>query len=233
MTFRTLAAPVALVALLASLWGCAGKTTSSTPVAQNPLAAGNAAFEQKDYARACQELSRAGGDAATQTSAGTACARDGEAKALRAYSAALSADPRYAPAMEGLGLTAFATGDLSRARDMLEAAAKAGGKDPRAALVLGQVYLLTGQCSPALAAFQEALRRDPTQTATKARLDMAKLLCGAARNNQAASNPAVSHAAPGLSGTPAGGMPDAAPAPGTKAATKGKPVTKTIDLNDI
>jgi tetratricopeptide (TPR) repeat protein len=233
MTFRTLAAPVALVALLASLWGCAGKTAPSEPVEQNPLAAGNAAFDQKDYARACQELSRAGGGAATQAKAGTACARDGEAKANRAFTAALSADPRYAPALEGLGLAAYAAGDLSRARDLLEASAKAGGTDPQAALVLGQVYLLTGQCSPALAAFQEAARRDPTQAGAKARLDVAKLLCGASRGGQSSAGPAASHAAPGLSGVPAGPTPGTAPAPGAKETPKGKPAARTIDLNDI
>jgi len=233
MTFRTLAAPVALVALLTSLWGCAGKTAPTEPVDQNPLAAGNAAFEQKDYARACQELSRAGGGAATQAKAGTACARDGEAKANRAFTAALSADPRYAPALEGLGLTAFAAGDLSRARDMLESAAKAGGTDPRAALALGQVYLLTGQCSPALAAFQEALRRDPTQAGAKARLDVAKLLCGASRGGQARAGSTAEHAAPGLSGAPAGATTVTPPAAGAKDAPKGKPAARTIDLNDI
>jgi tetratricopeptide (TPR) repeat protein len=233
MTFRTLAAPVALAALLASLWGCAGKTTSSEPVAPNPLAAGQAAFEQKDYAQACRELLRAGGGAETQAKAGTGGAGAGRAKAQQAFTAALAADPRYAPALEGLGLTAFAAGDLARARDMLEAGAKAGGKNPQAALVLGQVYLLTGQCSPAGAAFQEALRRDPTLTAAKARLDMARLLCGASRGSQGGASPAASHAAPGLSAPAPSGLSGATPAAGAKEAPKGKPAGKTIDLNDI
>lgn len=59
MTFRSLAAPVALAALLASLWGCAGKSTSTELTGQDALATGNAAFAQNDYSRACQDRSDA------------------------------------------------------------------------------------------------------------------------------------------------------------------------------
>lgn len=235
MNLRPLAAPAALAVLL-SLWGCAGPFATSKPAAEDPLAAGNAAFDQKDYARACQELSKAGGGAETQYRAGLACARDGEAKAERAYKAALAADARYAAAMEALGLAAYASGDLSRAGTMLEAAAKAGGKDPRAALALGEVYLLSGRCEPALTAFQEALRRDPGYGPAQARLGAVRGLCGARKAGAPAASaaPASSgHTAPsGLSGT-SGGLSGSAPASGAKEAPKGKPATKTIDLNDI
>jgi tetratricopeptide (TPR) repeat protein len=234
MNARLLAAPAALAVLL-SLWGCANPFATSKPAAQDPLAAGNAAFEQKDYARACQELPQAGGNAETLYRAGFSCARDGEAKADRAYKAALAADARYAAALEALGLTAYAAGDLSRAGEMLEAGAKAGGKNPRAALVLGETYLLSGRCEPALAAFQEALRRDPGFVAAKARLEVAKSLCGG-RKGAISGGGAAPAAVSGHSGASApassGGLSGTAPAAGAKDAPKGKPA-KTIDLNDI
>jgi tetratricopeptide (TPR) repeat protein len=235
MTLRTLAAPAALAVLL-SLWGCAGTFGTSKPAGQDSLAAGNAAFEQKDYARACQELSKAGGGAETLYRTGYACARDGEAKADRAYKAALAADAQYAAAMEALGLAAFAEGDLGRAGDLLEASAKAGGTSSQAALVLGETYLLSGRCEPALAAFQEALRREPGFVTAKARFDVARGLCGPRRGAQgsgAAPSGAAGHGGgSGLSGT-SGGMSGATPAAGAKEAPKGKPASKTIDLNDI
>lgn len=227
MNLRPLAAPAALAVLL-SLWGCAGSFSTSKPAAEDPLAAGNAAFAQNDFARACQELSKAGGSAETQYRAGLACARDGQAKAERAYKAALAADAHYAAAMEALGLAAYASGDLAQAGAMLEAGAKAGGKDPRASQTLGEIYLLSGRCEPALAAFHEALRRDPGYGPAKARLAAIKGFCAprkATSQPSAASAPA-GHATPtGLSG--------AAPSAGAKETPKAKPATKTIDLNDI
>jgi len=236
MTFRSLAVPAALAALLASLWGCAGKSISTEPTAQDPLAAGNAAFAQKDYAKACQELSRAGGGAETQYKAGFSCARDGEAKAERAYKAALTADPKYAAALEGLGLSAFAASDLNQAKQLLEAGAKAGGKDAKAALALAQTSLLLGQCGPALAAFQEASRRDPGLLAARTGLEAARQLCGARKTAGAAPTASPTHAgSSSVSGTTgsSGGLSGSVPAAGTKEAPKGKPATKTIDLNDI
>jgi len=109
MSLRSFAAPVALAALIACLPGCgAMKFVSSEPADQGSLAAGNAAFDQKDYARACQDLSKAGtgAGAETLTKAGVACAKAGQDKAETSFKAALSANPAYAPAMEGLGQTA-------------------------------------------------------------------------------------------------------------------------------
>ena len=76
-------------------------------------ASGNAAYDQKDYARACQDLSKAGPAAGPEVlqRAGTACARDGLDKADRAFKAALAANANAAPALEGAGMTAFAVGD--------------------------------------------------------------------------------------------------------------------------
>ena len=232
MTLRNLAAPVILAALLASLQGCgAMKISSSEPGPADLVASGNAAYDQKDYARACQDLSKAGPEAGPDVlqRAGTACARDGLDKADRAFKAALAANANAAPALEGAGMTAFAVGDVSRARDMLEAAAKAGGKDPKAALILGEAYLLTGQCDKALAAYQEALRRDPASP-VKTLLEGARIVCGTRKQPAA---PAVSNGsgASGYSGSslPAGASQPAAP----KEPAKGKPAQKTIDLNDI
>lgn len=234
MTFRSLAAPAALAALLLSLWGCAGKSVSGEPAGQDALTAGNAAFAQKDYATACRQLNAADGGAETRYKAGLACARDGQAKAERAYKAALTADPAYAAAMEQLGLAAFAASDLGQARDMLQAAAKAGGADPRAAMTLGESYLLLGNCRLAISAFQEALRRDPGLLTARARLDAARLLCGARKASSpapAASQTPTRPAVPSVSG---GSGPSAvAPTAGAKSAPKGEGVVKTIDLNDI
>lgn len=235
MTLRTLAAPAALAVLL-SLWGCAGLSgTSKQPTEQDPLAAGNAAFEQKDYARACQQLSQAGGGGAeTLYRTGFACAQDGKAKAERAYKAALATDPKYAAALEALGLEAYAAGDLAQAGSLLETAAKVGGKNPRAALALGEIYLLSGRCEPAQASFQEAARRDPGLVAAKARLTVMKAFCGARKSVPHSASPAVSSGSAAGHATPAsGGLSGAAPVAGTKESPKAKPASKTIDLNDI
>jgi len=236
MTLRTLAAPVILAALLASLPGCgAMKLSPSEPAQQDLVAAGNAAYDQKDFAKACQELSKAGAGAGVETlhRAGVACARDGQDKADRAFTAALAANGGYAPALEGAGLTAFAAGDLSRARDMLEAAAKAGGKDPRAALTLGEAYLLSGQCDKALAAYQEALRRDGASPA-KALLDGARIVCGARKASPSPAAGPASSGSPGAAGYSGSRLPSGAAQPAApKEPAKGKPVQKTIDLNDI
>ena len=237
MSLRNLAAPVALAALLACLPGCGSMKFSSSdePAGKDAVAAGNAAFDQKDYARACRELSQAGAGAGaeTLTRAGIACSKDGQDKAEQAFRAALAANPAYAPAMEGMGLTALAGGDATRARDLLDAAAKAGGRDARAAVALGDALLVTGQCDKAQAAYQEALRREAGSPQAKARLDAARMLCGSKKT-----------AAPAASSTPAGGgytgstLPSgtsqpAAPASSKEPAKPAKPATKTIDLNDI
>lgn len=231
MTFRSFAAPVAVAALVTGLWGCSWKSAPTQPTGQDLLTAGNAALSQKDYDKACEELSKAGGGAESQYQAGVACGRAGQAKAERAFKAALAADPKYAAAMEGLGLKAFADGDLGTAREMLEAGARAGGKDPQAALTLGQTYLLAGMCQPAVAAFQEALRRDPSLVAARARLDAAKILCGAGKASVAAP---THHSVSAPSGN-AASTPSAAPniPSREKESPKAKTPTKTIDLNDI
>ena len=111
MTFRRLAAPVSLAVLLVGLYGCgAMKFTSSEPAAGDSLTAGNAAYDRKDYATACRELSKVGTGAGAETlaRAGDACVRDGREKAERAFTTALSANAGYAPAMEGLGLLSLA-----------------------------------------------------------------------------------------------------------------------------
>jgi len=237
MSLRTLAAPVALAALLACLPGCgAMKFSSSEPAGQDAVAAGNAAFERKDYAQACRELSKAGSSAGAEvlTRAGVACAKDGQDKAEISFKSALSANPSYAPAMEGMGRTALSLGDAARARDMLEAAQKAGGKDANAALALGDALLLTGQCDKAQAAYHEALRRDGGLTLAKSRLDAARLVCGA-KKGAAAASPAASTSSPGYTGStlPSGAAQPAAPAGAKESGKPAKPVTKTIDLNDI
>jgi tetratricopeptide (TPR) repeat protein len=236
MTFRTLAAPVALAALLLGLTGCgAMKMTSSEPADQDALTAGNAAYEQKDYAKACQALSKAGTAIGAEAlyRAGDACFRDGQAKAERSFKAALSANAAYAPAMEGLGLTTLAGGDISRARDQLEAAAKAGGKDPRAAMALGDAYLLSGQCDKALAAYQEALRRDPGLSPAKNRLESGRLVCTAKRGPTPAAAAGTTGAA-GAAGATGSSAPASSSQPaGPKEPAKTKAAPKTIDLNDI
>jgi tetratricopeptide (TPR) repeat protein len=234
MKFRTVAGPVALALVLAGLPGCGiMKFSSSEPSGKDGVAAGNAAYDKKDYATACRELSKAGAAAGaeTLTRAGTACARDGEMKARQAFTTALSANAGFAPAMEGLGLEAFAAGDVLRARDMLEAASRAGGTDPRAALALGDAYLLSGQCDRALAAYQEARKRDAAFAPAGARLDAVRLVCGARKPGPAGANGAPATLVPTA---PAGPGPAAvSPPAGGKEAGKPKAAPKTIDLNDI
>lgn len=237
MSLRNLAAPVALAALLACLPGCGSMKFSSSdePTGKDAVTAGNAAFDQKDFSRACRELSQAGaaGGAETLTRAGIACSKDGQDKAEQAFRAALAANPSYAPAMEGMGLTAFGNGDATRARDMLEAAAKAGGKDARAAVVLGDAFLTTGQCDKAQAAYQEALRREAGNAQAKARLDAARMLCGVKRPAAAGSAaPATGAGYTGSTISPGASQP-AAPASPKEPGKPAKPATKTIDLNDI
>jgi tetratricopeptide (TPR) repeat protein len=238
MSLRNLAAPVALAALLACLPGCGSmKFASSEPAAADPVVAGNAAFDQKDYARACRELSQAGAAAGaeTLTRGGIACAKDGQDKAEQAFRAALAANPSYAPAMEGMGLTALAGGDATRARDLLDAAAKAGGRDARAAVALGDALLVTGQCDKAQAAYQEALRREAGSPQAKARLDATRMLCGVKKTAGAAAAGSSTPAAAGYTGStlPAGASQPAAPASPKDPGKPAKPATKTIDLNDI
>ena len=240
MSIRRFAAPVALAALLAVLPGCGSMKLSSSEPAADPAAgnaaAGNAAFEKKDYAAACRELSQAGPSAGAETLArgGTACAKDGQDKAEVAFRAALAASPTSAPAMEGLGMTLLAGGDAARARDMLEAAAKAGGKDPRAAVALGDAWLLTGQCDKAQAAYQEALRREAGNAQARSRLEGVRLVCGAKRAAPAASSAPAAASSPSYSGSnlSAPSQPSA-PAGAKDPAKPAKPAPKTIDLNDI
>lgn len=234
MKFRTVAGPVALAAVLASLPGCGiMQFSSSKPSGQEGVAAGNAAYERKDYATACRELSKAGSAAGaeTLTRAGAACAKDGQDRAQRAFTAALAANGGFAPAMEGLGLEAFAAGDVLRARDMLEAASRAGGTDPRAALVLGDAYLLSGQCDKALAAYQEARKRDASFAPAGARLDAVRLACGARKSGVAGANGGAAAFVPTAPTAP--GPAVAAPPAAGKEAAKPKASPKTIDLNDI
>lgn len=239
MSLRPLAAPVVLATLIACLPGCGVmKFSSSEPAAQDAVVAGTAAFDQKDYARACRELSKAGATAGaeTLTKAGVACAKDGQDKAEIAFKSALSANPSYAPAMEGLGENALGQGDTARARDMLEAATKAGGRDARAALALGDAWLLSGQCDKAQAAYNDALRRDAGLAQARSRLDAARLLCGTKKSaGSSTATPAASSASPSYGGSslPSGTSQPAAPAGGKESGKPAKPVTKTIDLNDI
>lgn len=235
MTFRRLAVPVALAVSLLGLTGCGSmKFSSSEPAGADSLAAGNAAFERKDYATACRELSKTAAGAEALTRAGVACAKDGRDKAQRSFTAALSADGSYAPAMEGMGLTALADGDAAKARDMLQAAGRAGGKDPLAAVGLGDALLLTGQCDRALAAYQEAVRRDAGLSLAKSRLEAARMLCGA--RGKAAPAAASPTAAPSRGAGHTGSDLTAPSAPSSGAAKdsgKAKPAPRTIDLNDI
>lgn len=233
MTFRRLAAPACLAVLLFGLPGCgAMKFSSSEPAGGDSLALGNAAYEKKDYATACRELSKvasAGPEALAR--AGDACVRDGREKGERAFTTALSAKASYAPAMEGLGLIALADGNVGRARDMLEAAAKAGGNDPRAAVALGDALLLSGQCDKALSAYQSVAGGGAGQA--KARLDAARVLC-AARGKGAASPAATSSRPAGASGSELSPAASPAPAAGSpKEPAKPKAAPRTIDLNDI
>ena len=238
MTFRRLAAPVCLAVLLFGLPGCGSmKFSSSEPAGGDPLALGNAAYEKKDYATACRELSKVGSAGPeTLARAGDACVRDGREKGERAFTTALSANASYAPAMEGMGLIALSDGNVGRARDMLEAAAKAGGNDPRAAVALGDALLLSGQCDKALSAYQAAVRGAGAGQA-KARLDAARVLCAARGKGAAApaatSAPASSRAS-GASGSDL--SPSASPASSAgspKEPAKPKAAPRTIDLNDI
>lgn len=232
MKIRKVVGPVALVGLLAVLPGCGMmKMSASEPTGQDAIAAGNAAYDRKDYAVACRELSKAGTSAGaeTLTRAGAACAEDGRRKAGQAYMAALGANGGYAPALEGAGMEALAAGDLRRATDMLEAAARAGGRDPRAAVALGDAWLLSGQCDKAQAAYQEARNRDGSFAQAGSRLDAARLVCGPRKAAAAVGNGAPGAFAPAGAAGPTG-TPPAAPA---KDAGKPKTAPKTIDLNDI
>ena len=237
MSLRNLAAPVALAALLACLPGCGSMNFSSSnePTGKDAVTSGNAAFDQKDYARACRELSQAGAGAGaeTLTRAGIACSKDGQDKAEQAFRAALAANPSYSPAMEGMGLTAFGNGDALRARDMLEAAAKAGGKDARASVALGDALLTTGQCDKAQAAYQEALRREAGNAQAKARLDATRMLCGVKRPTAASSPPPAAGAGYSGSTLSPGASQPSAPASPKESGKPAKPATRTIDLNDI
>lgn len=239
MTFRRLAAPVCLAVLLFGLPGCGSmKFSSSEPAGGDPLALGNAAYEKKDYATACRELSKVGSaEPEILARAGEACVRDGREKGERAFTTALSANASYAPAMEGMGLIALSDGNVGRARDMLEAAAKAGGNDPRAAVALGDALLLSGQCDKALSAYQAAVRGGGAGQAAKSRLDAARVLCAARGKGAAApaatSAPASSRAS-GASGSEL--SPSASPASSAgspKEPAKPKAAPRTIDLNDI
>ncbi|WP_300161127.1 tetratricopeptide repeat protein [Solidesulfovibrio sp.] len=241
MTFRRLAAPVSLAVLLVGLYGCGAlKFSSSEPSAGDSLTAGNAAYDRKDYATACRELSKVGTGAGAETlaRAGDACVRDGREKAERAFTTALSANAGYAPAMEGLGQLSLADGNVGRARDMLEAAAKAGGKDPRAAVALGDALLLSGQCDKALAAYQQAVTRDSGGASqARSRLEAARILCaarGKAATPAAAGAPASSRPerSSGSDLSPAVSAP-ASPGSGPKEPAKPKAAPRTIDLNDI
>jgi tetratricopeptide (TPR) repeat protein len=234
MTFRTLAAPLALAALLASLPGCAMKMfSSSESTGKDAVSAGNAAYEKKDYAKACQELSKADGGAETLARTGDACGKAGAAMAEKSFKAALSANAAYAPALEGIGMTAYGNGDLPRAKDALEAAAKAGGNDPRAAMVLGETYLLSGDCDKAQAAYQEALRRDPNFFQAKARLEASRLVC-AGRGSATRAVPSALSAPSGATGASGSSTPSTtSPAGSPKEPGKAKVAPKTIDLNDI
>lgn len=233
MTFRTFVAPLApltLLALLSGLAGCSLKSAPPAPAGAELVAAGNAAYEQKDYAKACEDLSKAGGGADALARAGDACARSGMARAQQAFKAALAADAGHVPALEGLGVAAYASGDLAQARDMLEASVKAGGKDPRAALALGDVSLLSGQCDKAQAAYLEAVRRDPTFAPARSRLEACRILCPARKGAPAAAT----GAAPGVTGYSGSNVPStSAPAANPKEPGKTKAAPKTIDLNDI
>ncbi|EFL52452.1 conserved hypothetical protein [Solidesulfovibrio fructosivorans JJ]] len=233
MKFRTLVAPVLLGCLAGGLSGCGALKMSSSEPAKDLVASGNAAYDRKDYAAACRDLSQAGATAGAVglSRAGDACLRDGRRKAVAAYEAAASAAPGDAAALEGLGMAALSDGDIARARDMLKAAAKAGGKDPRAALALGDAELLSGQCEAALAAYREALSREASFAPAKSRLQSVRLVCGARKASAPAAAPAASRsAAPAPS--------DLSPASGTSAGSakepgKAKAAPKVIDLNDI
>lgn len=234
MKFRTLVAPVLFVCLAGGLSGCGVlKMSSSSEPAKDLVASGNAAYDHKDYAAACRDLSQAGAAAGPTglSRAGDACLRDGRRKAVAAYEAAAAAAPGDASAMEGLGMAALADGDLARARDMLQAAAKAGGKDPRAALALGDAELLSGQCDKALAAYREALAREASFAPAKSRLQSVRLVCGARKAPAAVAAPAASRPAapPSTDLSPASGS-SAAPA---RDSGKAKAAPKVIDLNDI
>ncbi|WP_029460902.1 tetratricopeptide repeat protein [Solidesulfovibrio alcoholivorans] len=238
MTFRRLATPVCLAVLLFGLPGCGSmKFSSSEPAGGDPLALGNAAYDRKDYAAACRELSKVGSAGPeTLARAGDACVRDGREKGERAFTTALSANASYAPAMEGMGLIALSDGNVGRARDMLEAAAKAGGNDPRAAVALGDALLLSGQCDKALTAYQTAVRGGGAGQA-KSRLDAARVLC-AARGKGTASPAATSAPASSRSAGATGSelSPSASPTPSAgspKEPAKPKAAPRTIDLNDI
>ncbi|WP_428565784.1 MAG: tetratricopeptide repeat protein [Solidesulfovibrio sp. DCME] len=236
MPIRRLAAPVSLALLLVSLSGCgAMKFSSSEPAAGDSLATGNAAFDRKDYATACRELAKAGPGAGAEllTRTGIACAKDGREKADRAFTAALSTNGGYAPAMEGLGLTTLAEGNAAKARDLLEAASRAGGKDAQAAVGLGDALLLTGQCDKALAAYQEAQRRDAGLAVARARLEAVRTLCAArGKATPAASSSAAPSRGSGATGSDLQAPSAPAGGPG-KEAGKAKPAPRTIDLNDI
>ena len=233
MIFRTVAVFFFLVCLAAGLSGCSMlKFSSSQEPAKDVVATGNAAYDRKDFAAACRDLSQAGpsAGAAVLTRAGDACFRDGRQKALAAYQAAAKASPDDAAALEGLGMAALADGDVAQARSMLEAATKAGGKDPRAALALGDASLLSGRCDQALAAYQEAVRRDASSGA-KSRLEAARLVCGTRRGAAGASAPAQVRSAP-HSGSDLSPAPAPAGGP-AKEPGKAKAAPKVIDLNDI
>ena len=114
--------------------------------------------------------------------------------------------------MEALGLLYFSIGEFGEARTWLEKAAAAGGKNAEAALCLGEILYLDGQCREALAAYEKAASLDPRLTAAARRIIVANRTCGKGKDAKPAGEPA------------------SAPAP---SQAPEKPAPKVIDLNDI
>lgn len=98
---------------------------------------------------------------------GVLAARRAEAaEAARLYEAALAADPRYAPAHEGLATLAMNDRDLARAAEHLALALQSEPGRGQTHFLLAVVYARGGQRSEAVAALRAAVAIDPAWLAT-------------------------------------------------------------------
>ena len=80
-------------------------------------------------------------------------------------------DPANLRAHIALGETLLREGDLERAQEYLEKAAKLGGDIPRIFNSLGEVYLRRGLKVEAARAFRRSLSLEPKQASVRQRLD--------------------------------------------------------------
>ncbi|MFU2207603.1 tetratricopeptide repeat protein [Solidesulfovibrio sp. C21] len=162
----------ALVALclagLAGLVGCAGSKGKSgaAALAGKPggetLAAGDAALahgDPRDAGKLYLAALKAGAaPVVVHTRMGDLYLRVGDyPKAVMAYRAALAADPKYAPALQGLGFALYFGGAGDEAAKTLAQALELSPSLSRAAALLGAIEAREGRPEAALAVYDKSL----------------------------------------------------------------------------